>query len=251
MSKSVTTSYSSSTSKNQSHSESTNESRSTSESTSSKFLDEKLRDQILAGLIGQMTDAEIEAYAKNLLRPQLTAGIESAQQNYETTKLSKEQEIENLAASLARAIEEQKAFYGQAMADAQTAALARGMGRSSYALETMANQGKALAGSIQNLTEESGRQSAQIQKQITQAAQQNAETQGRLNTDYAANVAAKIQELRQQQRQEYNQNYMTAVSGSLGQKTIGKEQTTGKSTTNSTSTGKNSSSSVSVTKTSK
>ncbi len=64
--------------------------------------------QILGGLAGNMTDKEIAAFAENLLRPQLNAGIEASWQNFETTKLSKEQEIANLAANLTRAIDEQK-----------------------------------------------------------------------------------------------------------------------------------------------
>lgn len=56
------------------------------------------------------------------------------------------------------------------------------MGRSSYTLQTLANQGDTLAKAVQQLTDESTRQSGQIQKQITQAAQQNSQTQGRLNT---------------------------------------------------------------------
>lgn len=247
MAKSTTTTTSSSSTKSQSHSETQSESLSKSQSTTSKFLDEALRDQILAGLMGYMTDEEINAYAENLLKPQLNAGLEAAQQQYETTELAKTQEIENLAASLAKAIEEQRNAYGQSMANVQTGALARGMGRSSYALQVMANQGNSLAKAVMNLTDENARQSSQIQKQITQAAQQNAQTQGRLNTDYAASLAAKVQELKQQQRQEYNQNYLTAVSGSLGQKTEGQEETKGSSVTDTTGSSHTTSSSYSVT----
>ena len=70
-----------------------------------------------------------------------------------------------------------------------------------------------------------------MQQQITLAAQQNAQTQGRLNTDYATQLAAKIQELRESQRNAYNQNYMTAVSESLG------NRSTMDSTTKGTDTG--------------
>lgn len=206
------------------------------ESTTKNVLDQALLQTILSGLAGQMTQKEIEQFAENLLRPQLNAGIEASQQNFETTKLSKEQEIENLAAQLAKGIEEQNRAYRQSMADVETAALARGMGRSSYALQSLANQGDALAKAVMQLTDENARVSDQIQKQITQAAQQNAQTQGRLNTDYATQLAAKIQELTQQQRQEYNQNYLTAVSASMGQNTQGREYSESISNTNSTST---------------
>lgn len=224
-----------------SSSHSTSQSQSQSQSTSKKLLDEELLNRILAGLTGQMTDDEINQYAENLLRPQLNAGLEAAQQQYESTELAKRQEIENLAANLSRSIDEQNAAYRKSMADVETAALARGMGRSSYTLQTMANQGNALSQAVRQLTDENARQQGQIQAQITQAAQQNAQTQARLNTDYASNLASKVQELKEQQRKEYNQNYMTAVSGSMGSQTVGQESTTGSSVTNETGSSNSSS----------
>lgn len=189
----------------------------TKQSTESrKFLDGELLAQILSGLAPNMTDDEISAFAENLLRPVLNAGLESAQQSYEATKMGREQEIENLSATLARSIAEQQNAYRQSAANVETAALSRGMGRSSYTMQTLAGQGSALAKAVQQLTEDNARAQSQAQQQITLAAQQNAQTQGRLNTDYATQLAAKIQELRQSQQQAYNQNYMTAVSEALG-----------------------------------
>jgi len=248
MAKTITTTSSSSSTKSQSHSESRSQSESKSQSTSSKFLDEALRDQILSGLMGYMTDEEIRAYAESLLRPQLNAQLQGAQQQYETTELLKRQEIENLAASLAKAIEGQKAAYQRSAADVQTGALARGMGRSSYTLQTLASQGSALAQAVRSLTDEHARQSSQIQQQITQAAQHNASTQSRLNEDYAKTLAAKAQELRQEQLREQNQNYLTAVSGSLGTRTEGSQSTKGSSVTDTTGTSKSNSSSISITR---
>lgn len=210
-------------------SESASESSSTTkqESLSGGVLDSDLLAKILSGLTPQMTDAEIAAYAENLLRPQLNAGIEASQQAYEATKLAKEQEIENLAATLARSITEQQSAYAQNMSAVESAALSRGMGRSSYTLQTLANQGKNYAAAVQQLSEENARQQGQVQAQITQAAQQNAQTQGRYKTDYATQLAAKIQELRNSQKTAYDQNYMTAVSASMGSKSTNTSTTTG------------------------
>lgn len=218
---------------------SSSQSTSTSSSVTKNLLDEALLQTILGGLSGQMSDEEITAYAENLLRPVLNAELEASQQGYETTKLSKEQEIENLVVSLQSAIEEQKKAYGQNMADVETSALSRGMGRSSYLLDTQANLGRALAEAVQGLTDENTRQSAQIQQQITQAAQQHAQTTGRLNTDYATNLAAKVQELKKAQQDAWNSNYLTAVSSAMGQQTTGTSTTTenGTSTTVSSSGG--------------
>lgn len=213
----------------QTYSQSASESSSTTkqESQTGGVLDTALLNQILSGLVGQMTDAEINAYAEQLLKPQLNAGLEAAQHNLESTRLGLEQEKDNLATQLARSILEQQNAYNKSMTDVETAALARGMGRSSYTLQTLANQGNALAEVVRQLTDENTRQTAQIQDRITQAEQQAAQTTGRLNTDYAANLAAKVQELKQNQRDAYNRDYMTAVSASMGSKTTQNSQTTG------------------------
>ena len=228
----TTETFQSSTTNSREHSQS--QSQSQSQSTTKKLLDSELLNQILGGLAGNMTDKEIAAFAENLLRPQLNAGIEASRQNFETTKLSKEQEIANLAANLTRAIDEQNSAYRQSKANVETAALERGMGRSSYTLQTLANQGDALAKAVRELTDENARKTGQIQDQITQAAQQNSQTQGRLNTDFASQLAAKVQELKDTQSRAYNSNYLTAISAAMGQQTAGTQQTTG--TTDTTGT---------------
>lgn len=232
-------------SKSKEHSQS--QSRSDSQSTTKKLLDSDLMNQILGGLVRNMTDEEINQFAENLLRPQLNAALEESRQNYETTKLSKEQELENLAASLTRAIDEQNTAYRKSAASVETAALSRGMGRSSYTLQTLANQGDALAKAVQQLTDESTRQSGQIQQQITQVAQQNSQTQGRLNTDFASQLAAKVQELKENQRKEWNSNYLTAISAAMGQQTTGSQQTSGTTDTTGEQHTEGSSHSTSVT----
>lgn len=190
------------------------------ETTSKNVLDEALRDTILGGFTAQMTDEEIQKYAEALLTPQKNAAIEASQQNYDATKLGYEQEMENLAVQLADAIGKQRQSYAQNIAGLETSALARGMGRSSYLLNTEAALGQALSETIKNLSNENTRQTAQIQNKLTLAGQQNAQTQGRVNTDYATQLAAKVQELKQQQKAEYNQNYMSAVSSAMGSNSV-------------------------------
>ena len=227
--------------------DSTSQSSSTSQSTTKNVLDKEMMNQILSGLMGNMTDEQITQFAENLLRPQLNAGLEASQQNYETTKLSKEQEIANIAANLNRSIDAQNEAYRKGAANVETAALNRGMGRSSYTVQTLANQSDALAKAVQQLTEDSGRRSQQIQNQITQAAQQNSQKQGRLNNDYASQLAAKVQELKENQRKEWNSNYLTAISSAMGQQTTGSQQTLGTNETTGESSTESSGSSVSTT----
>ena len=119
----TTETFQSSTTSSTSKAHSQSQSQSQSQSTTKKLLDSELLSQILGGLAGNMTDKEIAAFAENLLRPQLNAGIEASRQNFETTKLSKEQEIANLAANLTRAIDEQNSAYRQSKANVETARL--------------------------------------------------------------------------------------------------------------------------------
>ena len=247
MGKTISTTTSTGRSGSQMHSESRNRSESQSLSQTRKVLDEQMRDRILAGLMGRMTDEEVEAYAQNLLRPTLNAGLEAAQQQYETTRLGKEQEIERLASALRESIEQQDRAYARSAANVQTAALARGMGRSSYTLQALVGQEQARAQAVERLTKENGERKAQLQGQITQAAQQKAQTQGRLNTDYASALAAKVQELKEQQRRDWNSQYLTAVSASLGTQTTGTTSTTGSAATDTTGSTTTSGKSTTVT----
>lgn len=233
----VTTTTKDTASQSQSSSESRSQSQSSSQSTTQKLLDGGMLEMILSGLAGRMTDEEIRSYAESLLQPQRNAELEASRQQYETTRLSREQEIENLAASLQRSIEAQNGAYRQSAADVQTEALRRGMGRSSYTMQTLANQGSLLAEAIRQLTEENERKSSQLQAQITQAAEQNAQTQARVERDYAANLLAREQELRREQQQEYNRNYLTAVSAAMGQQTSSTSTTSGQQKGSSTTSG--------------
>lgn len=237
-----------STTNSEYHSESESQSQSQSQSTTQKVLDTKLRDQILAGLMGYMTDEEIQRYAENLLQPQRDAEKEAAQQKYEISRLNGEQEIESLAAELARSIEEQQRSYARSAADVQTAALARGMGRSSYMLDVLANEGDRLARAVRELTQDNERANSQVREEMALSAQQNAQTQGRLEADYAKQLAAKVQELRESQRKEYNQNYLSAVNASMGSSTNSSGSTTGSSTSTTTGHSHTDGSSTTVTK---
>ena len=244
----MTTTTTDTASQSQSQSSGKSQSLSQSQSTTRKVLDEALRDRILSGLMGTMTDEEIDAYAENLLAPQRNAGLEAAQQKYDAAKLTGEQEIESLAAELARSITEQKRSYAQSAADVQTAALSRGMGRSSYTLEALANTGDRFSRAVKELTDASEQKTAQARARMALAAQQNAATQGRLNEDYARELAAKVQELKESQRKEYNQNYLAAVSGSMGSATSGTSSSQGSSVSNATGTSHTQGSSSTVTK---
>lgn len=223
------------------HTSGSSSSQTSSKSESKNVLDKALMEEILSGLIGQMTQEEAEESARNLLTPGLNAALEANRQSYETSRQSREQEIADLAAALTGSIEQQKAAYRQSNADVQNAALARGMGRSSYALDTLAGQGRLLAEAVERLTAENERKTKQIREQMATKADQMAQTEARLKTDFETSVAAKIQEVMDAQRKESNANYLTAISAAMG------KQTTGSSQTNTQSSSDTHSESVSTT----
>lgn len=208
----------------------------TSQSTSKSVLDQELLAMILGGLTGGMTQEEIGTYAAQLLTPQKNAALAAARQAHEVTRLTKEQEIENLAAELAGSIAAQNSAYRQNMADVQNAALARGMGRSSYTLETLARQGDALSQAVLALTQENETKSAQLREQIAKSAEHSESERARIEQDYASQMAAKIQELTREQQKTQNANYLTAVSASMGKETTGTSESASQSQTHSQST---------------
>ncbi len=225
------TSHSQNHSENESHSQnqstSKSEHQSESTSTSRKVLDEKMLAEILKGLGGQMTREQVEQYAQNLLEPVLHAKKEQSKRQAETARLNGEQEIEELSRALERDVSMQNSAYKNSRASVETDALARGMGRSSYTLQTLANQGDALAKAVQALTEENQRKAGQVRKGIAQAEAQDAQTQARLDADYAKELAAKVQELNEKQKQQSNSNYLAAISAAMGQETTTKGTQTG------------------------
>ena len=166
----------------------------------------------------------------------------AAEQSRDTANLSLQQQKDDLATQLAKSIQEQNDAYNTSIANVETAALNRGMGRSSYTLQTLANQGNALAEAVRQLTDESNTKSSQIDQQMALNTSQAQDTINQANTSYASDLAAKIQELRNQRTSDYNSAYMSAISSAMGQQTTGTantvgtetSKTTGNSTTNTT-----------------
>lgn len=217
-------------------SSSTSKSSTSSSSVSRNVLDEALLERILAGLSARMTQEELEAYARAQLEPQKNAEIEAAQAAHEMLRMDREQEIARLAQSLRDGVAAQQGAYRQSVSDLQRAALARGMGRSSYTLDAMAAQGRALSNAVAALTQQSEQKREDLQRQIDLSAEQTARTQGRLEADFAGSMAAAIEKLRGEQERAYTQNYLTAVSAAMGRETTGQSTTTGQSASSSTTT---------------
>ncbi len=88
-----------------------------SSSVTRHVIDWDMVQSILAGLSGQMTDEQIDAYAQELLHPQLMADLEESQQRYDAARLGKQQEIEDIVSSLAKSIENTRNAYQKSRAD--------------------------------------------------------------------------------------------------------------------------------------
>lgn len=248
MAKKTTTTTNSSS---QSTSQSQSQSQSQAQSTTQKTLDQELLAAILQGLQGTgyeaKTEEELMEAAQNLFLPEYNAQVEAAKQEQAATDLGLAQQIENLIAAAGRQVDQQNAAFNQSRADIETGALARGMGRSSYTLSTLSNNDIARAAAIDQIMGDVTRQQGQLEAQRTQAAQQLAQTLGRLETDKATNIKNTLLDLldREYDRQQsainqQNQNWLTALEMAMGTKTNTSEtsqtQGTENTTTNSTQT---------------
>ena len=142
--------------------------------------------------------------------------------------------------SYGKNIDVQNAAYDKSRAALETGALARGMGRSSYTMATLAGNDQARSAALAQMADDYLQNVRQVTDEQTMSAAQSAETIGRLNADKATNITNKLRELADTEYQKYitgvnqqNANYLAAVQAAMGQMTTG--QTTGTSKTSETS----------------
>ena len=149
------------------------------------------------------TDDEIKAAAEAQVNSQYDAAKLNAQQAADKTTLALQQQLESLAPSYDRQLEESRKAYEQAYSKVDRQALSRGMQRSSYNAQVLANllqEGNKAAGDIQA---QRTAQEANINANISQTAQQLAEQLAQMETARASDLKAAEDALRDQ---EYNRN---------------------------------------------
>lgn len=254
---SETVTNSSSNSQSQSTSQSQQQSQGQSQSTTQNVVNDGLLDRILAGLqnVGYTgkSEEELREIAANRYNPIYNAETEAARQKQQATDLGLQQQIESLLAGGERQLNQQNAAYDQSRANIETGALARGMGRSSYTMNTLNKNDQARAAALDQIMRDLNMQQGQLEAQRTQSSQQLAETLGRLETDKQTQILNQLQDLldseyqkQQNATQQQNSNWLTALEMAMGQQTTGtqssltqgsaSEQTNSTSNTSQTST---------------
>ena len=223
-----------------------------SQSITQAVINSELLAQILEGLqdagYTQKTTDELMKIAEDYYLPQYNAEIEAAQQAQAVKDMSYTQQLENLQSAYGKNINVQNAAYDKSRAALETGAMARGMGRSSYTMATLAGNDQARSAALAQLADDYLQNVRQVTDKQTMSSAQSAETIGRLNADKATNITNKLRELADAEYQKYitgvnqqNANYLAAVQAAMGQMTTG--QTTETSTQVTTSGGSRSSSS--------
>ncbi len=121
------------------------------------------------------TDAELQQAAENKYASYYDQLNQAAQQAYDRTALAYQNQLNNMLPTYANQMDEARLATTKAMSNAGRNALARGMGRSTYNLATMANinlQGNKTLDSIQqaltNAQNTANSQSAQAAEQLAQ-----------------------------------------------------------------------------------
>ena len=223
-----------------------------SQSITQAVINSELLAQILAGLqdagYTQKTTDELMKIAEDYYLPQYNAEIEAEKQAQAVKDMSYTQQLENLQSAYGKNIDVQNAAYDKSRAALETGALARGMGRSSYTMATLAGNDQARSAALAQLADDYLQNVRQVTDEQALSSAQSAETIGRLNADKATNITNKLRELAETEYQKYitgvnqqNANYLAAVQAAMGQMTTG--QTTETSTQVTTSGGSRSSSS--------
>ena len=215
-----------------------------SQSITQAVINSELLAQILEGLqdagYTQKTTDELMKIAEDYYLPQYNAEIEAEKQAQAVKDMSYTQQLENLQSAYGKNIDVQNAAYDKSRAALETGALARGMGRSSYTMATLAGNDQARSAALAQLADDYLQNVRQVTDKQTMSSAQSAETIGRLNADKATNITNKLRELADTEYQKYitgvnqqNANYLAAVQAAIGQMTTG--QTTGTSKTSETS----------------
>ena len=223
-----------------------------SQSITQAVINSELLAQILEGLqdagYTQKTTDELMKIAEDYYLPQYNAEIEAEKQAQAVKDMSYTQQLENLQSAYGKNIDVQNAAYDKSRAALETGALARGMGRSSYTMATLAGNDQARSAALAQLADDYLQNVRQVTDEQALSNAQSAETIGRLNADKATNITNKLRELADAEYQKYitgvnqqNANYLAAVQAAMGQMTTG--QTTETSTQVTTSGGSGSSSS--------
>lgn len=141
----------------------------------------------------------------------------AAKQAQESQDLALSQQAEGLQATYDKAREASAKEYRQAYSKADRQMLSRGMQRSSYNAQTLANLSQQGAEAQQSIWDQQAAAENNIAAQRTQLAQQLAQQLSQYDASYAADVLNRIRELEDKdyERQMQNTEYLNTLSGQI------------------------------------
>lgn len=173
--------------------------------------------------------ADIEAQARDEAAALYNAQRLAATQAQERSDLALQQQIAGLQTSYDKSREASQRQYNQAYSQSDRQMLSRGMQRSSYGAQTLANISKQGAEAQQTLWDEQTAAEGNINAQRAQLAQQLATQLQQYNTDEALAIQNRVREL---QDEEYNrglenEQYRAKLSDTIYNYLLDRENATG------------------------
>ena len=166
----------------------------------SKSLQE-LQDKLQSIQYTPKTDEQIKAQAEGEYKSYYDQLRLAAQQQKDASDLALQQRREGLKATYDKQREQSARDYASAYSSADRLALSRGMQRSSYNSQTLANINTKSAEAQQSISDQQAAAEGDIDEQRTLLAQQLAQQLSQYTASQAADVLNRIRELEDQEYQ--------------------------------------------------
>lgn len=164
-----------------------------------KELLEELLAEYEGGGYRPKTDEEIEAQARGEYQSYYDQLRLNAQQSFDRNDLALQQQKEALDYAFQKQHEAAEKEYNQAYSQADRQMLSRGMQRSSYGAQTLANIRQQLSDVHVDLDSQQAAQGNNLEAQRVQLAQQLSDQLGQYDAGQAADELKRIQELKDQE----------------------------------------------------
>ena len=165
-----------------------------------------ITNQLVNALMNPSSGVDLQEMAHNLYSSYYDQLSLAAQQAYDTNALALQQQKTNLGRNYDRQRQEAANNYAQAVSQADRRAMQRGMGRSSYNMQTLANLDQAGVEAQNELWRMQSEDEGNIDAKITQAAQQLAQQLQHYTQNQASDELGYVQQQQLQNAQTANQN---------------------------------------------
>lgn len=173
--------------------------------------------QLIMQMMQPQNPANLQDMAHNMYSSHYGQLQLGAQQAHDSTVLALQQQAEKLGRTYDRQRQESAQQYAQALSAADRRAMSRGMGRSSYNLQTLANLQQAGAEAQNQLWQYQTEDENHINQQIAQAGQQLAQQIQQYQSGQASDELSWVQQMQLQGQQQQNANNQFLLNFLAGQ----------------------------------